>query len=115
MSLLAHTFDQTCEILATTQNIYGDQVETDRVEYPCRLREITEIQPGNNREDLTGTDALLWIGPDAPIVEGSILLSEGKYWRVQRLTKARRFTSSVLFLKCRLEAHNGAIDAEELS
>ena len=106
MSKITHILNNTAYLVTTATNVHGDQVETERESFPCRFREITELNSLNNREDISGYDALLWAEADVALEEGTVLLCEGRYWRVDRLTKARTLGPDVEFLKCLLEKHN---------
>lgn len=112
---LNRIFQQTCEILITDANAYGDQVETDREESICWFRESTQAQDVGNRESISSGDALLRLPADAPVTEGSLIYIEDRYWRISKLIKARRFSSDVVMLKCQLQKHNGPVAGEELS
>lgn len=105
--MLSHAFTQPCTILTNDTDIHGDQVGSSGVETLCRFRYATEVDRGVNREGLTTvSDAILWLAPEEPVVEGQIIQVDGKSWRVDRLIKARRLKSAaVLFLKCYVNAH----------
>jgi hypothetical protein len=115
MALIHPPYNQSCEIIASSQNIYGDQVESDREEYDCHFREFSEIQSGNSREDVAGSDATLWIAPSAPVAEGTIILADERFWRVKRVVKARRFGKTIQFLKCSLDKYEGMLEEEDFS
>lgn len=112
--MISHLFNQTCTVVETAQSLYGDQVEESTTEYDCRFREITDVVSGSNREELGGADALLWVEADTPVSEGTIIKHEGIYWRVVRVTKARKMDSEVQFLKCLLERHSEPAEEENV-
>jgi len=108
MGVLTHAMVQTMTLLNTSTDGYGDQVGETGTDYPCKFREITELDQINNREMVTTTDAMLWVEADTPVVKGSIVKIEDEKYRVDRLTKARRIESAdVLFIKCLLEKYHG--------
>lgn len=113
MDSFDHIFNQTCDILTTTVNAYGDQIETDRVASDCWFRESTQVQGVGNQEDLSSSDALLRLPADAVVTEGSLIYIEDRYWRINKLTKARRFSEEIVMLKCQLQKHNGPVEPEE--
>lgn len=108
--MLAHTFEQTASLITTSTNKYGDQVLVSTKDIQCRFRWITELQNPGNREELS-SDALLWADADQSIAEGSIIKVDGTYFRVSRVTKARRLRGDqVYFIKCLLDKYAGGID-----
>lgn len=109
--MLSHTLEQTASLIVTTTNKYGDQVLTSSSQINCRFRWITEVQRASNREEIR-SDALLWTEPDEPIGEGTIIKVDDNYFRVRRVTKARRLRGDqVYFLKCLLDKYTGTVDA----
>lgn len=104
MGVISHILNQTCSIVTSTVNRYGDYVMSSQTQYPCRFREITSLDRNINREDLDA-DAMIWLEPTVPVEEGTIILYDGEYYRVEEITKARRFSEDVVFQKCLLEKH----------
>lgn len=104
MTLLTHILDQTATVVTTTTNGYGDQVETSSVDIPCRFRYITNVDHNINAEAIN-SEAMVWFEPDADVAEAAILLIDGAYWRVDKLIKARRFSSTIVFLKAFVSKH----------
>lgn len=108
--MLAHTFEQTASLITTSINKYGDQVLVSTKDIQCRFRWITELQNPGNREELS-SDALLWADSDQSIAEGTIIKVDDTYFRVNRVTKARRLRGDqVYFIKCLLDKYAGGID-----
>lgn len=109
--MLSHTFEQTAQIITTTRNDDGDRLQTASKSIKCRFRWITELDRVSNREEIR-SDALLWTDPDQPISEGTIIKADDNYFRVRRVTKARRLRGGkVHFLKYMLEKQSsGAFD-----
>jgi hypothetical protein len=51
---------------------------------------------------------MVWFEPDVDVSEGTIFKADGVYWRIDRLTKARRLVGSqVMFLKALVNRHRG--------
>lgn len=104
--MLSHTYNQTAKLIVTSKDKYGDQKQTSQTSISCRFRYITEVESNVNRESEEAFDAIVWVASDTAIVEGSILQIESKYWRVNRLVRARRLTdSTVQFLKAYVKRH----------
>lgn len=115
MGILTHALNQDAEILEITTDKHGDQVLGDSEDVKCRFRYVTELDKASNREGLTTADAIVWFEPDVTVQEGSIIKVENKYWRIDRLIKARKLeNSTIYFLKAFVKAHAG-IDEEEFS
>jgi hypothetical protein len=109
--MIGHTLEQSCTILETTQDKYGDEVQQSVKVANCRFRWITELENPSNREEIR-SDALLWLSPDEPVSEGSIILFGSDYFRVRRITQARRLRGeTVYFLKCLLDKYAKGISA----
>lgn len=104
--MLSHTYNQTANLIITSKDKYGDQKQTSQTSISCRFRYITEIENSVNRESEGAFDAIFWFAPETAVVEGSILQIESKYWRVNRLVRARRLTdTTVQFLKAYVKRH----------
>jgi len=88
--------------LTTTRNKYGDYVSSDETELNCHFREITELQH-NELADGVQSDAMAWFEPDSGIERGDVIKFESVYYKVERLTQARRLRSTaVQFIKVSL-------------
>jgi len=106
MSLISHVLQQDATKITTITDKYGDQLEDSNLPLKCRFRYITEIDNGTNQEGIRSGEAIIWFEPDADIQEGSIVEVDGKYWRVNRLIKARRLSgNAVEFLKAIVNNH----------
>jgi len=104
--MLSHTYTQSAKIIVTSKDKYGDQKQTSQASINCRFRYITEVDKGVNREGMEAFDAIVWVAPETAIEEGTILQIEDKYWRVNRLVRARRMTDSTIqFLKAFVKRH----------
>lgn len=105
MSVITHALTQTCTVIQSTVNAYGEQEHVSEEDVACRVREITALEQGATGEQET-SDAMAWFEADADIQEATLFREGGETYRVQEVTKARRLGSSdVLFLKCLVEKH----------
>lgn len=87
----------------TTTDEYGGFVEGDSVAYKCHFREISNYDITNNPQ-LAQSDALCWLEADASVAERDVLVYNSDYYRVEKITKARRLRNpAVVFLKCELQ------------
>lgn len=100
---------QECSIITPVRNRYGDYALGTSVDEACRFREISTVQRGVHSE-LNDSDAMLWLSAETSAVKGSIVLFDGTYYQIERLTKARRLgESDVQFVKCDLKVTDIAI------
>jgi len=89
-----------CELIATTRNDFGDEVEGVTQVLPCRWRDITLVRRGSH-QDTSDASSLVHLAADAPVVRGSILKYNGEYYQVDEITYARRLgETTVQFIKC---------------
>lgn len=102
--MLSQHFVQTCRKITPVRNSFGDYLYNGDYEtINCRFRHIMSVQRGANQE-ITDTDAMLWVSPSTEIVHGDIIFYDGQYFQVQRVTNARRLGSEVIeFKKCELK------------
>lgn len=100
MSLISHTLTQECYLVSDTYNEYGEQEFTTSELIKCRFREISQINKFTNREEITA-DGMFWFEADESVIEGSIVKFESAYYRIEKITKARKLKSNTIhFLKC---------------
>jgi hypothetical protein len=103
--MITHTLEQTCDILDSTRNRYGDISLENSQTVACRFRWITELDKNTNREDISA-EALLWLKPDAPVEEGTVIRFGDSNFRIRRVTEARRLRGNkVYFKKCLLDKY----------
>ena len=108
--MLGHALEQSCDILETTRDKYGDEVQQSVKTTNCRFRWITELERPGNREEIR-SDAMLWLSPNEPVSEGSVIKFESDYFRVRKVTEARRLRgNTVYFLKCLLDKYAQGIN-----
>ena len=106
MGILTHILKQSGKLVQATINVYGDQISSGETNVMCRFRNITELDKTSNAEGVATADAIVWFEPSVSIEEGSIIKVDGKYWRIDRLIKARRMSSSaILFYKALVKRH----------
>lgn len=104
--MLENYFIQSCEVIATTRNDFGDEVEGVTETLACRWRDITQVRRGSH-EDTSDADALVHFAPDTTVVRGSILKYNGEYYQVEQITYARRLgEETVQFVKCQCTITN---------
>jgi hypothetical protein len=96
--IITHLLNQRATIYTQAIDKFGDHILTNPLEVSCRFRFITELDRQQNQE-LVGSTAMFWFEPDTEITDGSIIKGEDLYWRISKLTKARRVTEEVDFLK----------------
>lgn len=96
----------SCELITTGRNDYGDEIEGVTQTLACRWRDITLVRRGNH-EDTSDASSLVHFAPDAPVERGSILKYNGEYYQVQKITFARRLGEmTVQFIKCEVIVTN---------
>jgi len=105
MGILTHILSEECELLTTSKTKYGDQEQTATTTVSCRFRYITNVDKNLNAEAIN-SDATIWLDVDTDASEGQIVKYGGKYWRIDRLIKAHRFTSEILFTKAFVQRHD---------
>lgn len=111
MSLITHILNQSCGIMTTLLNKYGEQECQSSNNIKCRFREITGIEKMTNREEFS-CDAILWVEPNQLITDGQIISIYGKFYRVNKIVVARRLVGNAVFNKCLLDVYH---DVEEAS
>ena len=85
-----------------TRNAYGDYLTATETYVKCHFREINNQVTDTNAESIQ-SDAMAWFEPDSGIDRNSILLIQDQYYRVERVTKARKLHNpTVQFIKCEL-------------
>lgn len=98
--MLENYFVDQCELITTTRNDFGDEIQGATQTLACRWRDITQVRRGSH-EDTSDADSLVHLAPDAPVVRGSILKYNGEYYQVEAITLARRLgETTVQFKKC---------------
>lgn len=101
--MLEQYYNQYINIVPTVRNAYGDIIidySQEIISIGCRFRVITNIQRSNNREELHSEQAMIWLPPNAPVVQNTIIYYENQYWQITKLNEARRLGSTTVeFLK----------------
>ncbi len=88
--------------LTTSRNAYGDFIRSAETALKCHFRYITEQVTATNNETIQ-SDAMAWFEPDSGVERKDIIKFDDEYFRVERVTKARRLRNPrVLFIKCDL-------------
>ena len=104
--MIDHILTQDGFDVPVTVDSHGDQIEGSPVAMKCKFRYVTGTEKGVNKEALIGIDAIIWRDADASIQEGSIMKIDDKFWRVERLVKARKLSGdTVEFLKAYVQKY----------
>ena len=104
--MLENYFVDNCELIQTSRNDFGDEIEGVTAVLPCRWRDITQIRRGTH-EDVSDADALVHLPPTAPVHRGAIIKYNGEYYQVEQITLARRLGEmEVQFIKCQMTFTN---------
>lgn len=99
-------FVQSCDVVSTTRNDFGDEVEGVTATLACRWRDITQVRRGSH-EDTSDADALVHFAAGTAVERGSILKYNGEYYQVEQITFARKLGSDVIeFIKCQCTITN---------
>lgn len=86
--------------ITSARNAYGDYTASGQTTLKCHARIINELVTSSNNEQIQ-SDATMWFEPDSGVVRGDIIKFEDVFYRVERMTEARRLrNTTVLFLKC---------------
>ena len=104
--MLESYFVDTCELIETSRNDFGDEIEGVTATLPCRWRDITLVRRGNHMD---GSDAssLVHLPPTASVARGSVLKYRGEYYQVETITLARRLGEmDVQFIKCEVNVYS---------
>lgn len=95
-------FVDSCELVTTQRNDFGDEIEGVTQTLACRWRDITMVRRGSHMD---GSDAnvLAHFAANAPVVRGSVLKHGGEYFQVEEITFAKRLgETTVQFIKAQL-------------
>ncbi len=104
--MLENYFVDNCELIETSRNDFGDEIEGVTASLSCRWRDITQIRRGTH-EDVSDADALVHFPATASVARGSILKYNGEYYQVEQITLARRLGEmEVQFIKCQVTFTN---------
>lgn len=106
MGIISHILTQSAKIITTTTDKHGDQVVDSSIDTLCRFRYSTNVDRSQAGEGIDASDAIIWFEASENIIEGNIVYADDKYWRVDRLIKARRMSGdTVEFLKAFVKKH----------
>ena len=104
--MLESYFVDECELVETTRNDFGDEVQNAVETLSCRWRDITLLRRGSH-QDNSDADSLVHFPPSAPVVRGSILKHNGEYYQVDDITFAKKLGSTKIeFIKCGVNVTN---------
>lgn len=95
-------FVDSCELVATQRNDFGDEIEGVTQTLACRWRDITMVRRGSHM-DGSDADVLAHFAPNSPISRGSVVKHDGEYFQVEEITYAKRLgETTVQFIKCQM-------------
>jgi hypothetical protein len=88
-----------------TRNAYGDFTVSTTETLPCHFRYITnQISDTNN--EVVQSDAMAWFEPDSGVVNKDIIQIDNTFFRVEKVTRARRLRDpEVQFIKVDLQRY----------
>jgi len=90
----------SCQKVSTTRDDFGQEITGVTESLACRWRDITTVRRGQNT-DTSDADSMVWFAAGTVIAKGDILLFEGAYYQIQKLTKAKRLGETApQFIKC---------------
>lgn len=93
---------QTAYLITATRNKYGDIEFGAQTELACLYRDISLLDINVVNREEVDVDGIFWFKADSGVEQGSVILFEGVYYRVERIVKARRRVAdnSLQFIKC---------------
>ena len=95
---------QTCELITTSIDDFGQRIYASAATLNCRWRDIPSVQRDSHHES-SSADSMVWFAADEVVTKGSILRFDGNYYEVERITKARKLGGTAIqFLKCDVSA-----------
>lgn len=113
MSLFTPPMNLVCSIVTTSRDRFGDWVYDSSSSVKCHFREINKSVDSKSAKDNLHTDsndaeAIVWLPAGTNVDVGTVILFDSLYFKVNKITKGRRLSSSeVHFLKCELERTQG--------
>lgn len=95
-----------CELVETTRDDFGQEIQGVTAKLNCRWREINTIRRGSNT-DVSDADSMVWFNAAAPVKKGAVLLFAGEYYQVERALPAKRLGETIpQFIKCTVTRTN---------
>jgi hypothetical protein len=82
--MLENYFVDSCELIQTSTNDFGDQIEGVTQTLPCRWRDITLVRRGNHMDN-SDASSLVHLPPTAPVHRGAVLKYRGEYYQVETI------------------------------
>lgn len=96
----------SCELIQTNIDDFGQQISGVTQTLQCRWRDITDLRRGAH-QDTSDATAQVWFAPSMPVARGSILKYNGEYYQVVRTTMAKRLGETApQFIKCDVNITN---------
>lgn len=104
--MLENYFVDSCELVETERNDFGDEIQGVTQTLACRWRDITLVRRGNHMDN-SDASSLVHLPATAPVARGSVLKYNGEYYQVETITFARRLGSmEVQFIKCEVNVYS---------
>jgi hypothetical protein len=104
--MLENYFVDSCELIQTSTNDFGDQIEGVTQTLPCRWRDITLVRRGNHMDN-SDASSLVHLPPTAPVHRGAVLKYRGEYYQVETINFARRLgETDIQFIKCEVNVYS---------
>jgi len=92
----------SCELVSTTRDDFGQEITGVTETLACRWRDITTVRRGSNM-DTSDAQSMVWFSAanKDKVKKGAILLFDGDYYQVDKRTPAKRLgETEVQFVKC---------------
>lgn len=104
--MLENYFVDKCELIQTSRNDFGDEVEGVTAIVPCRWRDITLVRRGNHMDN-SDSSSLVHVPAMTPVHRGGVLKYNGEYYQIDEITFARRLGEmEVQFIKCQVSVYS---------
>lgn len=92
---------ETCSIVTTTVNHYGDLIYGTPVSTACLFRDISLLTQTDYQENIT-VDGIFWFKASTTVNKGDVISYYGEYYLVEKVTRAKRLLifAQNSFIKC---------------
>jgi hypothetical protein len=101
MFSLARKLVESCTIIPTTTNRYGDDVWGTPVTTACLFRDISTLHQLNYQENVT-IDGIFWFPANSTAIKGNIISYGSEFFEIAKVIKGKRLmlNNAVDFIKC---------------
>lgn len=98
--MLESYFVDSCQLIETTRDDFGQEISAVTHQLNCRWRDITDLRRGSHTDTPDAT-AQVWFPAGTAVERGSILFYENAHYQIVRVTKAKRLGETApQFVKC---------------